>query len=345
MRSAKAAAFIDQHPGVFFLDPADIASLSEALARMGVLATEEKVLTASQAGEENMSCVARVKTSRRSLIVKQSRPWVENHPQLDAPWDRSLREAEFYAAVAGIKGVADRMPAMLAVDGASRLLVLEDLGEASTLIDGPLGRVVPTTEADELADFLSALHHAFLEKPPATRIVNREMREWNAGHVFRIPYQDGHRQDLDAIQPGLAAATASIRGDVALREAALRLEREVYLADGSSLLHGNFVPGSLLRTKKGLRVIDPEFGFMGRAEFDVGVCLAHFVLSSQSSILAERFLNRYKPVPDHSGDLVRGIAGVEIIRRLLGYAQLPLRAELERKMRWLHLARVWVLSA
>jgi 5-methylthioribose kinase len=37
------------------------------------------------------------------------------------------------------------------------------------------------------------------------------------------------------------------------------------------------------------------------------------------------------------------LAGVEIIRRLLGYAQLPLAASLPERRRMLEIAREWVL--
>ena len=337
-------AFIEQHPGLFFLDASNLGSLGEMLGRLGVLGKDETVSTAVRAGEGNMNCVLRVKTSRRSLIMKQSRPWVEKYPQFEAPWDRALREADFYTAVARIKPIAKRMPKLLAVDVESRLLVLEDLGAASDFTDWYSGTRVMDTEISEFADFLSTLHHAFLEKPPETPLVNREMRELNARHIFRIPFQEDNGLDLNTVQAGLAEASREIRGNVALREAALRLEKEIYLADGPCLLHGDFFPGSLLRTKTGLRVIDPEFGFMGRAEFDVGICLAHFILSSQAAGHAERFLALYRPVPNHSEELVRQIAGIEIIRRVLGYAQLPLQVSVERKMRWLWIARVWILG-
>lgn len=77
-----------------------------------------------------MNCTLRVETSRRSLILKQSRPWVEKYPTLAAPWDRVCREWESYQAVQGVPGVADRMPSVLRLDPESRRMAMEDLGEA-----------------------------------------------------------------------------------------------------------------------------------------------------------------------------------------------------------------------
>ena len=46
--------------------------------------------------------------------------------------------------------------------------------------------------------------------------------------------------------------------------------------NGSSLIHGDLFPGSLLQTGSGeLRVIDPEFCFCGDPEFDIGVFYAN----------------------------------------------------------------------
>ena len=53
----------------------------------------------------------------------------------------------------------------------------------------------------------------------------------------------------------------------------------LYLQDGTSLLHGDYFPGSWLQTAAGVRVIDPEFCFFGPPEFDVGVLLAHLHLA------------------------------------------------------------------
>jgi len=54
---------------------------------------------------------------------------------------------------------------------------------------------------------------------------------------------------------------------------------DLYLSDGPTLLHGDFYPGSWLRTTQGIRIIDPEFAFTGAAEFDVGVFAAHLAFT------------------------------------------------------------------
>ena len=83
-------------------------------------------------------------------------------------------------------------------------------------------------------------------------------------------------------------------------------------------------------------MIDPEFCFLGPPEFDLGVMVGHLHLAGQSGTLVDRVLARYdaergtRP-SDESRDLVARFAGAEIMRRLIGVAQLPLAADLARK--------------
>jgi 5-methylthioribose kinase len=131
--AAPRARFAAQCPGLFYLDPDRRDDLETYLHQAGVLSAGESVLTAMRAGEGNMNCTLRVTTRTRSFIVKQARPWVEKYPQFAAPWDRALREIEFYQLVADEPEVTERMPRLLHADRASRLLVLEDVGISSDL--------------------------------------------------------------------------------------------------------------------------------------------------------------------------------------------------------------------
>ncbi|HEY0007966.1 MAG TPA: phosphotransferase [Tepidisphaeraceae bacterium] len=98
-----------------------------------------------------------------------------------------------------------------------------------------------------------------------------------------------------------------------------------YLSDGACLLHGDFFPGSWLKTDHRLYVIDPEFCFFGDAEFDVGVAIAHLALARVDLATAEAFLTAYECELDLN--LAARFAAVEVMRRLIGVAQLPLPAQ------------------
>jgi 5-methylthioribose kinase len=338
-------------PGTFFLDPDELAPLAEYLAASGRLAAGETLLGAEKAGEGNMNCTVRVRTSAGSFILKQSRPWLEKYPQIAAPFDRALAEGRFYRLVAPSRAVAGRMPRLLWTDDEARTLALEDLGAASDFF--PLYAreiLLPEQTLVELITYLAALHGlAPASEPARVGLENNEMRALNHEHIFALPLRPGNGLDLDAYTgtPGLAAAAALLKEDAEYVAAVAGLGQHYLHGTGSSLLHGDFFPGSFLQTHTGVRVIDPEFCFCGDGEFDLGVFAAHLLLAGEPAARAERTLELYQANAPAgvSAELVRRYAGVEIMRRLLGVAQIPtLQAALAQKTAWLELSRRLVLE-
>ncbi|MEL7263924.1 MAG: phosphotransferase, partial [Planctomycetota bacterium] len=123
-----------------------------------------------------------------------------------------------------------------------------------------------------------------------------------------------------------------------------------YLSPASKghLLHGDYYPGSWLKTANGFRLIDPEFCFVGPPEFDLGVMAGHQILCGGEVDFVQEVLERYSEcsadkVPIDSM-LLRGFAGVEILRRLLGVAQLPLSASADRRGVMLEMANALLCS-
>ena len=101
------------------------------------------------------------------------------------------------------------------------------------------------------------------------------------------------------------------------------------------MVHGDFFPGSWIHTQNGVRVIDPEFCFFGPPEFDWGVMNAHMHLSNLPPV----------PTADLDQKLVDGFCGVEIMRRLIGVAQVPLSCGAGQKHGYLQLSRELVASS
>ncbi len=110
-----------------------------------------------------------------------------------------------------------------------------------------------------------------------------------------------------------------LRTDAAYVAEVQRLGAYYLSAASGHLLHGDFYPGSWLRCAapdRGLAVIDPEFCFIGPAEFDVGVRLAHAVFGGDSYVLAEaEFMKDYDAPPAFDTGLLRRFAGVEVMHR------------------------------
>ncbi|RYF47420.1 MAG: aminoglycoside phosphotransferase, partial [Cytophagaceae bacterium] len=127
--------------------------------------------------------------------------------------------------------------------------------------------------------------------------------------------------------------------DVLLKKS-IRQLGQLYLSDDShsqinaskTLLHGDYYPGSWLQTSdKHLKVIDPEFCFYGPAEFDLGVLIAHLMLAQQPSATIDSVLTKYVKPAHFNEKLHHQFTGVELMRRLIGYPQLPLSLSIEQK--------------
>jgi 5-methylthioribose kinase len=341
-------AFEGAVPGGFFVEPERPEALGEHLRRQGLLEDGEAVRAAVKAGEGNMNLTLRVVTSERSFVLKQARPWVEKYPQIPAPADRALVEIDFYESVADVPALRRAMPRLLGADRGSRLLLLEDLGEAHDFTALYAGEGLAPSELEELVDYLVALHALPSATLDSRREVfrNRAMRALNHEHIFRLPVAADNGLDLEAFTPGLTAAAAPLKGDEAYVSRVSGLGEE-YLADGDTLVHGDYFPGSWLRTDDRVAVIDPEFCFLGPSAFDVGFMLGHLHLAGQPPATGETLLSRYREKTGGDDGLAgkaRQFAGVEIMRRLIGVAQPPLTCGIDRKAELLRLSRELVLG-
>lgn len=335
----------EPHEVSFLVDPSDVAGLTQWLRAQALLGPDETLGQVESAGEGNMNLTLRLRTEGRSFILKQSRPWVEKYPSIAAPAERAQVEAAFYQAVRGHAPLARRMPELLAVVPQANLLLLEDLGPASDFSDVYAGARVTDPERAALLGWLFQLHHLEVQALDA-RLHNPKMRALNHEHIFDLPLRMQDGLHADAFTPGLEAVAAALRSDEAYVAQVQALGARYLSARAGSLLHGDFYPGSWLRTANAsVLIIDPEFCFVGPPEFDVGVMLAHAVLAGGDYQFERQALVRdYLAPPAFDLSLAERYAGVEIMRRLIGVAQLPLSASLDQKAAWLQLSRQLVLQ-
>ncbi|GAB3795626.1 hypothetical protein GCM10028819_11840 [Spirosoma humi] len=322
------------------LDILQTDALQDYLRRRGWLDNEEVVASVEIPGEGTLNYTLRVKTSIRSLIVKQSRAYIEKYPTLPAPVDRTVVEGSFYQEIQPIPMLANAMPLLLGTDRENNILVLEDLGNTQTytFLYQP-GQLLSEADTLTLTDYLSELHYHFATEKPGPIFTNQAMRLLNHESIFVAPFQESNGISLDAAQPGLAELAMAYKQDIPLKKSVRQLG-QLYLSDDSypqvnaskTLLHGDYYPGSWLQTShKHLKVIDPEFCFYGPAEFDLGVLIAHLMLAQQPSATIDSVLAKYVK-PAHFNDNLRyQFTGVELMRRLLGEPQLPLNLSLEHR--------------
>ena len=308
------------------LVPEDLDAVVEVARRAGWLDPEEEVRSAAPAGAGNMNRTLRLVTAGRSVVLKQSVPFVAKYPDIPAPHDRDRVEVAFYREVGRRPELAGAMPACLGHAPEHHLLAFEDLGSAADYTSAYQDGDLPGLDA--LAAWLSALHGQTSADPV---FENAEMRALNHAHIFEIPFVADNGIDLEGITMGLSALRRLVTADARVMDRVRELGVLYLGARTGALLHGDFYPGSWLRHADGPKVIDPEFAFVGPPEFDVGVLLAHLVMTGHPAELP----TAYRPGPSFDAAMARGFAGTEILRRLLGVAQLPLDADIHAKGRWI----------
>ena len=323
----------------YVLDANDIASLQAHLRSLDWL-PDEPIVSAQRIGDGNMNMTVRVRSMRSSFILKQARPWVVKYPHIPAPVERASVEACFYGVTSLMPAIASRLPRLYGFDPASNLLWLEDLGEAGDLMELYHSERMSNECCVQLSEFLVTLHNIDVPVSSHTMFRNRAMRKLNHEHQYDLPLRSGNGIDLENITPGLAALAERLKADRNYCERIASLGNS-YLADGTVLVHGDFFPGSWLVTRRGVVVIDPEFCYLGAPEYDLGIFLAHLELIGVRPLwtLVRGTYNR-----SVDWTLATQFAGAEIMRRLIGVAQLPIVADIEKKRAWLETSRSLVCA-
>ena len=297
------------------------------LRNKSLLQPGEQILAYGKAGEGNMNVVIRVKTNVKSFILKQSRPYVNKYPQIPAPKERILTEKAFYEAIAHDQILAKYSPKMIQFYTESMVMVLDDLGNTADftqIYKEP--HSFSFGDAGSLISYLVRLHSIEARDFPD----NSAMKTLNHEHIFVYPYLEDNGFDLDQVQPGLQEIALFYKKSEKLKHEILVLG-ERYLSKGNHLLHGDFYPGSWMKVSNGIKVIDPEFAFVGDHEFDLGVMLAHLKLAKVPQKMIDRTQNLYTEANAIDTKLLSKYMGVEILRRLIGLAQLPLHLSLKEK--------------
>jgi len=320
----------------------DAAAIDAFLREREWLDSGERVTGAAIAGEGNMNRTVRARTDRRSVVLKQSRPYCVKFPDIPAPIERLATEVRFYQVAATNPTLAAHMPRVLAFDADASLAMLEDLGEGSDLLGTYAGERLEREDLAILCELARELHTLPVPGEARAILANHAMRELNHEHIFEVPLDPDNGLDVDSITPGLGELARQLRKDDGYVAEVIALGMLYTGADGPCLLHGDYYPGSFLRTERGLCVIDPEFGFVGPAEFDLGVLAAHSIFGGAEDDVIDRIGAAYARPFDRK--LLAGFAGCELMRRLLGVSQLPLPPEtdLERKRGWLELSHRWL---
>ena len=302
--------------------------------KIGFLKLSEIINEIEIAGEGNMNVVLRIKTNKRTFILKQSRPFVQKYPDLPAPIGRINVEKKFY----DLMDQNSFFPEILGYLPSDYILLLEDLGKGEDLTSLYNTRRITS---DLIKEFTLGLYYIHKKKAPADYPENIELRKLNHDHIFELPFKENNSFNLDHIQKGLENLSNPFKKNNSLKEKVLYAGK-IYLEKGNTLLHGDYYPGSWMRVGDNNYVIDPEFSFVGPKAFDLGVMSAHIIIASGKTSFLEEIYNMYPAKAEFKK--ISLYCGIEIIRRLIGLAQLPIKRSLMEKKELLNFAEELILS-
>ncbi|WP_276165247.1 phosphotransferase [Zobellia alginiliquefaciens] len=297
----------------------------------------EKITVVEKPGDGNMNVVLRIITDQRSFILKQSRPYVQKYQQIKAPVNRIAVEKQFYQAVRD-NAVHAHVPKIIGFDAFENLLLLEDLGHCEDMVYIYHKQAISNRQLDLLIFILGLIHR---KKVSSNFPENMEMRKLNHQHIFELPFLEDNGFQLDDVQPGLQELSLQFKTDKKIKKVVKKVGKK-YLEPGNTLLHGDYYPGSWMTESDNLYIIDPEFGFIGFPEYDLGVMAAHIIMATGKKGYLKRIHAAYQGDADQ--ELMSQVAGIEIMRRLIGLAQLPLDRTLKEKSKLLKKARKLILS-
>ena len=310
-----------------------IEDLTVFLNSYNLLKQAEKIYKISKAGEGNMNLVLRIKTNKRSFILKQSRPYAEKYPSIKAPIERINTEYSFYKTLID-NGLIKNIPKIITFQKNHFFMLLEDIGESDFSDIYSKGHVDDNI-VNTLIGILKNIHSC---KNIYNYPLNKELKELNHQHIFILPFNKDNGFDLNASQHGLKYLAQEFIEDKILKNKILLIGNR-YLNTGKTLLHGDFYPGSWMKNNNQIYIIDPEFSFVGDIEFDYAILAAHLILITSNIKLLELIVDKHINKKIINLKLFYNYTGTEIIRRLIGIAQLPLNSTIEQKRKLLYFSK------
>ena len=314
-----------------------INKLTELLSLNKILYKNEMILAMDRAGEGNMNVVIKVKTNRRSFIFKQSRPYVEKYQNIPAPIDRIDVEYNFYSTIHGLNHRSN-FPRIIFYCSKNHYIVQEYIEDSDDFLGNYIKRKIDYSKVLKLTKILKNIHES---RHNINYPLNDELKKLNHQHIFILPFIKENGFSLDSIQVGLEKVAHSFIDNELLKNKSLIIGNE-YLKKGKTLLHGDYYPGSWLQNNQEIYIIDPEFSFIGDLEFDLGVFIAHIIIITQKEQCLSEIIRYYSG--QINKELLLNYTAIEIIRRIIGLAQIPIDLSLNEKENLLNFSKQLLLN-
>ncbi len=322
-------------------------NLPKYLESLGLSEPDEE-LQIESAGDGNINWVRRVRRpSGNSYVIKQARPALEKFPEYEVSTDRIVFEARYLERTQPFDSEG-LLPEILAFDDQHKVLIMEDLSEATRLDAALAAGTDVTSPMLAVARFLARVHTGTEDDGTvATDFPNEAMRRLHGDHIFALPYSEEFPTPEKT-----ARRAAEIRGDKVLVAIAAEAY-ESYLRPSGPLVHADVQPGNLLLAAGGPKLLDAEIAHAGDEAFDLGTLLAHLALPAAAQARTEDALPGLREVWDGYRSERPGLeasfldsairyAGLELIRRTIGAARVGFVEEDEAGLAVLDLGTAWV---
>jgi len=258
-----------------------LATRPELRERLGGDASRWQV---REVGDGNLNLVYLVEGASGSVCLKQALPYVRAAgPSWPMPPQRAFYEHAYYRAVAPHAG--SWVPAIHHYDPDLYCIVMERLSPHIILRRGLIaGRRYPTL-GESVGRFIaratfwsSDLGLAFEHKMRTLQLFsgNTALIRISVDLIFQDPYRLSPRNRHTS--PELDREVEALRTDGELKLAVARLG-ERFLSEPQALLHGDLHSGSVMVHEEDVRIIDPEFAFLGPIGFDLGAFFGNLLLA------------------------------------------------------------------
>ncbi|RVV96777.1 S-methyl-5-thioribose kinase [Mesobaculum littorinae] len=260
-----------------------VAETPDLAARLGGAAQDWRC---DEISDGNMNAVWRLAGPAGAIVAKQALPYIRVIGE-GWPFPVSRAEYEHRALVDHGRAAPGVPPRVHAYRPDLALIFMEALQPHVVARAGFVaGRRFPTLARDlglYLARSLVGTSDLVLTTAAKNALVDRysgnaELCATTQDVVFTGPY---HEAPLNRLTPGQEGLAAQLRGDSALRLAAMEM-KHAFRSQAEALIHGDLHTGSLMLSADETRVIDPEWAFVGPMGFDIGAVLGNLWLAAFS---------------------------------------------------------------
>ena len=234
-------------------------------------------------GDGNLNFVYMVKSSKKSVILKQAVPFLRCVGE-EYPLSRLRMSFEIEALKIEKDICHDLVPEIFYSSHDMSLVVMQNLDNHKILRGEMIERKIFPLLSEHISDFLAdTLFYtsdfylsSAQKKENIKKFINIELCKITEDFIFTHPYEDN---DTNEYNPKLDMnLVEAFRQDADIKVAVANM-RYKFMSEAQALLHGDLHSGSIMLNEKETFVIDPEFAFYGPMGFDIGIYIANLAMS------------------------------------------------------------------